>query len=97
MRTTLNDLMVEACRDRRVCPQPMLWNRLWELLPDRRRVGEGWEPPLPLILAAWWEPSDNEKRSRFHSHLRWASEYGAIKPVANLISNMNPDDWHTER
>jgi hypothetical protein len=62
--TTLADLMTEASKDGRVCPQPMIWNQLWELLPDRRRVGAGWEPPLPLILAAWWEASDSDKRSR---------------------------------
>jgi hypothetical protein len=95
MKATLDDLMAEVCKERRVCPQPMVWNRLWELLPDRRRVGLGWEPPLPLILAAWWEASDHEKRGRFHSHLRWASEHGAIEPVVNLISNMKPEDWHT--
>jgi hypothetical protein len=95
--STLADLMAEACKEGRVCPQPMVWNRLWELLPERRRGGVGWEPPLPLILAAWWGASDGEKRNRFHSHLRWASEHGAIESVATLISNMEPDDWHTER
>jgi hypothetical protein len=94
--TTLEDLRAEASKDRRVCPQPMIWNQLWELLPDRRRVGAGWEPPLPLILAAWWEASDSDKRSRFQSHLRWASELGAIEPVATLMSRMKPEDWHTE-
>jgi nitroreductase len=97
MMTTLDDLMAEASKDRRVCPQPMIWNRLWDLLLDRRRVGMGWEPPLPLILAAWWVASDSQKRSRFHEHLRWASEHGAIEFVANLITNMTPDDWHTEQ
>jgi hypothetical protein len=95
--TTLEHLMAEAKKDGRVCPQPTVWNRLWELLPNRRRAGPGWEPPLPLILAAWWEASDSDKRNRFHLHLRWASEQGAIEPVANLISTMNPKDWYTER
>src|SRR3954452_11379046 len=97
MMTTLDDLMAEARKQRRVCPQPMVWNRLWVLLPDRRRGALGWEPPLPLILAAWWEASDADKRNRFHSHLRWASEHGAIEPVAILISVMRPEDVHTEQ
>jgi hypothetical protein len=95
--TTLADLMTEASKGGRVCPQPMIWNQLWELLPDRRRVGAGWEPPPPLILAAWWEASDSDKRGRFQFHLRWAYEQGAIEPVAALISRMKPEDWHTER
>ena len=94
---TLEKLMAEATKDRRVCPQPTAWNRLWELLPNRRRVGVGWQPPLPLILAALWEASDSDKRNRFHSYLRWASDHGAIEPVANLLSNMKPEDWHTEQ
>jgi hypothetical protein len=97
MMTTLEELVAEATKDRRVCPQPMVWNRLWELLPDRRRVGVGWEPPLPLILAAWWEASDGDKRSRFHSHLRWACDHGAVESVANLLISMRLEDWHTER
>jgi hypothetical protein len=97
MMTAFEHLMVEANKDGRVCPQPMVWNRLWELLPNRRRVGPGWEPPPPLILAAWWETSDSDKRGRFHLHLRWASEHGAIESVTNLLSSMKPEDWHTER
>ena len=48
-------------------------------------------------LGRWWEASDSDKRDRFHLHLRWASERGAIEPVANLLSSMKPEDWHTER
>jgi len=48
------------------------------LLTNRRGVGVGWEPSLPLILAAWWEASDKDKRTRVHSHLRWASDHGAL-------------------
>ena len=35
----------------RVCPQPTHWHRLWVLLPNRKRVGVGWVPALPMILA----------------------------------------------
>ena len=44
--------LIAYCRERdRVCPLPPPWNQLWEMLPNRKRVGLGWEPPLPLILA----------------------------------------------
>jgi hypothetical protein len=95
--TALQELMIQASKDGRVCPQPMVWNRLWELLPDRKRQDAGWEPPLPLILAAWWATSDSDKRERFHLHLRWACERGAAEAVAILLSNMKPEDWHTEQ
>jgi hypothetical protein len=51
-------------------------------------VGAGWEPLLPLILAAWWDTSDGDKRDRFHLHLRRASDHGAIGPVVGLLSSM---------
>lgn len=42
------DTLIAYCRENnRVCPMPQRWNALWELLPDRARVGGGWEPPLP--------------------------------------------------
>ena len=34
MMATLEHLMVEANKDGRMCPQPMVWNRLWELLSN---------------------------------------------------------------
>jgi hypothetical protein len=94
--TTIEELIADASKDGRVCPQPKAWNCLWELLPDRRRIGVGWEPPLPLILAAWSNSSDDSKRERFHLHLRWADKHGAIDTVASLLSKMKPEDWHTE-
>jgi len=96
MTRTLEEVLNEASKDRRVCPQPPHWHHLWKLLPDRRQQGAGWRPPLPLILAAWWETSDEQKRQRFHDHIRWAEQHGALDRVAELIFNLAPDDWHTE-
>ena len=39
------------------------------MLPNREPRGAGWEPPLPLILAAWWEASHSSKRARLKEHL----------------------------
>jgi hypothetical protein len=93
---TFDELIAEAGRDSRVCLQPQAWNRLWEMLPDRRQVGAGWEPPLPLILAAWWHTSNDEKRERFRDHLRWAHDHSAFDKIEQFISSLKPDDWHTE-
>jgi hypothetical protein len=41
--------LIAYCREGdRVCPLPPLWSRLWEMLPNRKRVGAGWQPPPPL-------------------------------------------------
>jgi hypothetical protein len=93
---TLADLIPEATEQGRVCPQPSQWHQVWELLPDRCRVGGGWNPPLPLILGAWNYTSNAEKRDRFHLHLRWAAERGALDAVASFLDTFKPEDWHTE-
>ncbi len=92
---TLDDILREVTRNGRVCPKPDHWNRLWEMLPARRREGLGWHPPLPLILAGWWESSDSEKRERFHSHIRWAKDQGALDQIVSFIIALKPEDWHT--
>jgi acetyl esterase/lipase len=32
-------------------------------------------PPSPLILVAWWETSDLQKRERFEQHIHWAEHH----------------------
>lgn len=76
-----------------ICPQPPRWSVLWEMLPNRKRVGSGWNPPLPLILAAWWEASDAQKRDRFLDHLRWADDYGIANEVLSYLKSLSLEDW----
>jgi len=77
----------------RVCPMPQKWNELWELLPERRRVGVGWEPPLPLILSAWWHASAMQKQERLAEHLRHAADHGALDSVERFLRSLRPDEW----
>jgi hypothetical protein len=49
---------------------------------------------LPLILAAWWESSDDEKRSRLELHVRWAAEQGVLDGVAEFVKSLTEDEWH---
>jgi hypothetical protein len=74
----------------------MRWNELWEMLPDRNRKGLGWEPPLPLILAAWWETSALEKRNRFEEHLIYAERKGILEEVAVFLRSLPEDQWFHE-
>ena len=53
-KETLGSLWEYCQVNGRLVPMPTPWNRLYELLRDRRRKASGgWEPALPLILAAW--------------------------------------------
>lgn len=91
-----DEWIAEIRRDGRICPQPQAWSRLWAMLPDRRQVVAVWKPSPPLILAAWSHSSDEQKRERFHEHLRWAYEHGALGRIEQFITSLKPDDWHTE-
>ena len=80
----------------RLCPQPMVWNRLWEMLLGRHRVGLGWEPALPLILGAWWDSTGLEKNLRFLEYLQWAYNRGCLKAVDSYLRSIGEGEWfHT--
>ncbi len=73
---------------------PQVWNALWETLPDRHRVGDGWEPPLPLILGAWHFTSNLEKMLRLEEHIRWAEQHGRLAEVDQFLRSLPESDWH---
>ena len=75
---------------------PRHWHKLWKMLPNREPRGAGWEPPLPLILAAWWEASDSSKRARLKSHLEWANSNGVLGDAADFLLALSDEDWHYE-
>lgn len=87
--------LIEYCREgNRVCPKPTYWNELWEMLPNRIRIGAGWEPSLPLILGAWWETSSKEKALRLETHIQWAEEHGVLDAVSDFLRSLPEWDWH---
>ena len=94
---SIEEVVAESSKDGRVCPQPRQWNKLWKLLPNRRRAKHGgWEPPLPLILAMWTEATDEEKRERFETHIRWAHEHDALDRIAKYLDRLDSTDWFRE-
>ncbi len=90
----LADAIAEANKNGRVCPQPMQWNELWEKLPNRTRKGLGWEPPLPLILTAWWDTPILAKKLRFREHLEWADKHGILGEIYEFMTNLTEDQWY---
>lgn len=91
---TLDEVLAEAQRNNRVCPQPQKWNELYVLLPNKRRKGNGWEPPLPLTLAAWWNTPAMPKMLRLREHIEWASEQGCLDAVYTFLVNLKEEEWH---
>jgi len=91
---TLEEVLAEGQKNQRVCPQPQKWNELYQLLPDKRRKGNRWEPALPLILAAWWDTPALLKMLRFREHVEWASRCGALDAVHDFLTTLDETDWH---
>lgn len=91
---TLDEVLSEATKNHRVCPQPLRWNELWELLPNRQRKVDGWEPAAPLILAAWYETAAISKARRLREHLEWAAEHGALEQVWAFLIALREEEWH---
>ena len=87
--------LIEYCKDKeRICPQPQVWNSMWEKLKGKKRVGAaGWEPPLPLILAAWWDASASSKQFRLVQHLTWADTHGQIEEIAKFLTSLTEEQW----
>ncbi len=86
--------LLTYCRENaRVCPMLKRWSALWELLPDRRRVGGGWEPPLPLILAAWHDTPGMLRMLRLAEHIEWAAAHGALEAAPAFLRGLREHEW----
>jgi hypothetical protein len=94
MTTSLEEVLAEAQKNCRVCPQPQKWQQLYEMLPDKKQKGSGWEPPLPLILAAWWDSPALSKILRLREHIEWAESHGLLEEVASFLRGLAEDQWH---
>jgi hypothetical protein len=87
--------LIAYCREGgRVCPMPRHWTTLWEMLPERRLIGGGWEPSLPLILAAWDETPAMPKMHRLSEHIKWAEKHNALDTVAAFLKRLSEEEWH---
>ena len=83
--------------DGRVCPLPEHWSKLWEMLPRKMRKPDGgWEPPMPLILAAWDQTSNFDKQVRLREHIMWASFVGCVEEVDEFLRHLDVRQWKIE-
>ena len=88
----LEKLLEYVSSEGRVCPNPQEWQALWKMLPGKKRVGQNWEPPPPLILAAWYLPA-LPKIIRLKEHIEYAYEHGILKQVDKFLRGLKPDQW----
>lgn len=90
----LENLLKYVQTDERICPLPVYWTSLWELLPEcRQKSNGGWEPPLPLILAAWHDTTSQQKRERLEEHIKCAAEQGILDKADRFIRDLTEEQW----
>ena len=92
--STLNEVLAKVQQNGRVCPQPQQWQRLYEMLPEKQRKVAGWEPSLPLILAAWWDTPALAKMLRLREHIEWAARHGCLDEVYAYLQSLPENQWH---
>jgi hypothetical protein len=92
--SSIDQVLAVATENNRVCPQPKKWQQLYELLPNKTRKGAGWEPALPLILAAWWDTPAMSKMLRLREHIEWAAAHGCLEQVHEFMQSLAEEEWH---
>jgi len=90
---TVDEVMVLARRNNRVCPRPGEWERLYELLPNKRRTSHGWQPSAPLVGGAWSFTSWMLERLTLREHIEWASSQGVLPSVHALLRDLPEEAW----
>lgn len=93
MEAKLKALLEYVKTDGRVCPRSEYWNKLWEMLPDKKHVGRDWKPAMPLTLAVWWETPLQAKVLLLEEHIRYAAAHGILDEVDAYLRGLNSEQW----
>ena len=87
---TVDDVLVEARRNNRVCPLPAIWQRLYAYLPN---VGPHLSP-VPAGRGEWRDVSSLQKRARLREHIEWAASQGVLRQVHEALRKLPEERWH---
>lgn len=81
----------------RICPRPMEWQTLYEIIGGKREDTEDdirWRPAPPIVLSAWAFANDSDRSSRFHEHLNWAAANGSLDRADAFLRELPLEAWH---
>lgn len=87
---TIDDAMLEARKNNRVCPIPARWQELYQMLPDRKHN----QPTPPLVGPSWRATPSLSKRMCLREHLEWAEAKGSLDPVLAFLKELPENEWH---
>ncbi len=79
--------------EQRVCPMPVRWTELWEMLPGRQMRGGIWDPPPPLIRGEWWSSPSFAKMDRLAEHIGYAAAHGVLGEVDRFLRGLLESEW----
>lgn len=89
----VDELMVEARRNNRVCPRLEDWQKLYEMLPGKQLVDGKMVPPPPISPQSWRVTSAMVKRLCLRDHLEWAASNDAVMPVLIFLRKLPEEHW----
>ena len=89
----MQDLIVYVTSNERVCPQPMKWDKMWQVMGSPSRNIPDF-PGLPLILNGWHMSTDKEKRLRLIEQIKFGNQMGTLDKVDKFLRALSEDDWH---
>jgi len=89
------EMLKEYCRSNgRVCPHPQKWAAMYGLLSNTKQLPTGgWEPALPLILAAWHEAPTLLKILRLDEHIDWSVNHSCFDRIEKFLFELREEDW----
>lgn len=74
---------------------PQKWQQLYNTLNNKKqKVTGGWEPSVPLILAAWDETPSMMKVLRLREHIEWAEKEGQLEKIDRFLISLQERDWY---
>lgn len=92
---TLDEVMAEARRFNRVCPQQPQWLVLYEVMLSRATPGARERPPSPVLTGPAWKATPSlSKRMVFREHLEWADRHGALGAVSDYLKALPEPAWY---
>lgn len=89
---SLETVVAFARRHNRVCPLPSEWQRLFDLVPDKKQTSRGWRPEAPVSGRAGMTPAMS-KRLMLREQIEWAAQRGALQPVFAFLQALDERQW----
>lgn len=90
---TFETLWKYCTENKRIIPKD--WSLIYNKLKNKKqKPSGGWEPPLPLILAAWYVTMPIEKQLRFKEHIQWAFNNNQIEEIGRYLRRLKEDEWY---